>query len=34
MKDTDVVLKKKIMDWLRDQDAEDEAAQGAENIEL
>ncbi len=34
MKDTDVVLKKKIMAWLRDQDAEDEAAQGAENIEL
>ena len=31
MKDTDVVLKKKIMAWLRDQDAEDEAAQGAEH---
>ena len=34
MKDTDVVLKKKIMAWLRAEEAEEEAAQGAEHIEL
>jgi hypothetical protein len=34
MKDTDVVLKKKIMAWLREEETGEEAARGAENIEL